>query len=90
MLWWIILGIIVSFGVLVAFIAAPGKADGGSFDSFVRKPDPSKVIIRVKKPDPYKRVFLSPGKQILILIGTEYGFGEVLPLPLPFEFPLCT
>ena len=39
--------------------------------------DESQVVTSEKKADPYKQVFVGPGKQILILYASEYGFGEV-------------
>jgi len=53
------------------------EKNGGSLDAFIEENPLNMKDSKNSQPDPYKKTFLEPGKQVLILYATEYGFSEV-------------
>ena len=83
-MYWL-LSILAAVGLLCYFVLRQEKDDsGGDFSGFVRKADPLKAKA-VKKAESTDEVYHSPGRQVLILYGTAYGFAEILATKLYFK-----
>ena len=76
MFWWlVILGVVA----LTCYLSLRQEKDdsGGDFNAFVKKADPSKPKVK-KASESFDEVYSTPGRQVLILYATAYGFAEVL------------
>lgn len=77
---------IIAVLVLVAYFILRQESDstGGDFNTFVKKPSSSSSVGSPKPKkakDPLEscdEVYQKPGRQVLILYGTAYGFAELL------------
>lgn len=76
MFWWLV---ILSVVALTCYMSLRQEKDdsGGDFNAFVKKADPSKPKVK-KASESYDEVYTTPGRQVLILYATAYGFAEVL------------
>lgn len=76
MMWWLVgLG---AFVLVCYFVLRQEQDDsGGDFSGFVKAVDPSKPKVK-KTVESTDEVYTVPGRQVLILYGTAYGFAEVL------------
>lgn len=78
MFWTLIILTIIVVG-LWSILSSPSEKNGGTIDGFISEEDPNRVVTENKVVnDPYKKNYLSAGKQVLILYGTEYGFSETV------------
>ncbi|XP_078337816.1 NADPH oxidoreductase A-like isoform X1 [Crassostrea virginica] len=77
MLEWIVAGLlcILTYAVFTLSTSSGSQYEDNSIDAFISKESP-KVKTRPQKENKYKRDYSSEGQQILLLYGTEYGFGE--------------
>jgi len=76
-MYWL-LGGIAAF-VLLCYFVLRQEADstGGDFSAFVKATDPNKPKAK-RTEDSFDETYTTPGRQVLILYATAYGFAEVL------------
>ena len=76
MLYWLI-GLAVLALVCYFVLRQEDDDSGGDFSAFVKAADPNKPKVK-KQAESTDEVYTVPGRQILILYATAYGFAEVL------------
>jgi len=77
MLFWF--GVVVALVVLAGYFSLRQEKDelGGDFTAFVKASDPSKPKVR-RSEESFDETYTVPGRQVLVLYATAYGFAEVL------------
>lgn len=76
-MYWLL--VVIGVIALLGYFALRQESDntGGDFSGFVRAADPNKPKPK-RAADTTDEVYKTPGRQILILYGTAYGFSELL------------
>lgn len=77
MLEWVLAGLlcIVTYVVFTLSTSSGSQYEDNSIDAFISK-DSSVAKRPAPRENKYKRNYITDGRQILLLYGTEYGFSE--------------